>query len=427
MQMNAALRRRNGRAMSFSSRSPYVAAILVLACGDPIEPAVDAGRHLSDAATDASPCGGGGGSCDDGDPATEDSCALDRCEHRRCDTDRECDDGNIATTDRCLLDLATATWMCGHGDADGNCAIDVDCYDGVDCTRDSCGDGARCRRTWIPGCSAPAPNVLRVCPKTATVGGPCEHDGAMSYDCRVSDAPCADWLHCVGGTFDARYVRVETVRPGCDAGDCPAELPAGTCTPDRYCDYAVDDLAIPGRVYCECVDRSNPTIEWLCSDNDPCPSSPPADGAPVDRTPVTGGADCYYGDYVCRIDPTEWTWSCVSSEPMFCPFAAPAPGDSCELPSECRYYGPESASDPVTTYRGVCTCDGASWRCTPNETADCPTEQPRADTALDLCSPSIGNRHCWYPPTEGDDVWTRCHCDPPSDPNLWRCERTLHY
>jgi hypothetical protein len=142
---------------------------------------------------------------------------------------------------------------------------------------------------------------------------------------------------------------------------------------------------------------------------------------------VTTSASCYYGDYVCEIDQATWTWSCETTSPMFCPAFAPAPGDECDLPSECRYYGPENASDPVTTYRGECTCDGAHWTCTPNEAADCPAEEPMPGSAFDVCTPSAGTAHCWYPPEEGSDLWTRCHCDGPFESNLWLCEDTIHY
>ena len=113
---------------------------------------------------------------------------------------------------------------------------------------------------------------------------------------------------------------------------------------------------------------------------------------------------------------------------MFCPMAAPATGDTCNLASQCRYYGPVTASDPVTTYRGDCTCDGAHWSCTPSESSDCPTTQPRPFFAGDLCMPSAGNRGCWYPPAAGSDLWTNCHCDGPSGlTELWTCNGSAHF
>jgi hypothetical protein len=390
------------------------------ACGAPASDSPDSA--VADAAIDAPGCG----SCDDGDPATTDACVVDRCEHRRCADDAACDDGDVNTADRCVRDPETATWTCGHANADGDCESDADCFDDVDCTRDACGTGARCRHAWIPGCEGEAANALRPCPDTASEGGPCESDSVTrtNYDCRQGDDACADWLHCVGGSFDAHYVRVESVRPGCDAGGCPAEIPAGLCAPDLYCDYG-EGLA-PGRVYCDCWDRHDATIEWSCAD-EPCPVSPPADGSAVDRNAATSSATCYYGDDLCMIDLASWTWSCETTAPTFCPAVAPATGDTCELASECRYYGPESAADPVTTYRGDCTCDGSHWSCAANAAADCPAVEPRPGSAFDLCSPSVGNTQCWYPPPSGEDLWTHCHCDGPSDPNLWQCEETVHY
>ncbi len=406
-------------------------AVLLASCGEAAS-GLDAGEtgdsaaHDAASADDASACG----VCDDGDLATADRCVGGRCEHRFCEDDRACDDADLDTTDRCVLEPASATWTCGHITADGTCGNDADCDDAVDCTRDSCGIGDRCRHAWTPGCEAPSQPSLRSCEPGAIEGGPCSFDGATgtNYDCREGSEPCADWLHCVGGTFDAHYVRVETVRPGCDAGGCPPELPAaGACSPDLYCDYSPSDpMAVaPGRIYCDCWDRSNVTIDWFCADDEPCPRTPPTDGGPVDHTWATGGTDCPYGDYVCAIDLATWTWACTETMPTFCPSSPPATGASCILASDCRYYGPESPADPVTTYRGDCTCDGAAWTCTPNEAADCPSTQPRPGSAFDICMPSTGNQHCWYPASEG--LWTRCHCDGPFETNLWLCEETAHY
>ncbi len=422
-------------AISATAGSVLGASILLAGC--PSTPTERDDAAVDDAGVvqhDGAPADGGladaagCGSCDDGDAATADLCVVDRCEHRLCADDAACDDGDFQTTDRCVLDPATAVWTCGHADGDGNCTTDADCFDDLDCTRDHCGTGNRCRHAWVPGCVGPAAFTLRLCPATASEGGPCEHEASgLTYDCRESDAACADWLHCVGGTFDAHYVRVETVRPGCDAGGCPSTLPSGACTPDLYCDYSPGDptSAAPGRVYCDCWDRSSATIDWVCTDDEPCPRTPPSDGAPVDRVAVTGSASCPYGDYVCAIDTATWTWSCETQMPTFCPSVAPVTGEACVLVSDCRYYGPEVATDPVTTYRGECRCDGAEWTCSPNEAADCPTEQPNSHGTLDNCSPTPGNGQCWYP--RSGELWTRCHCDPPFDPNLWHCETTLHY
>jgi len=420
-----------------SSRAPRVSLALALltACGSGSEPidggALDARASASDAAAavdaavDAPTCA----SCDDGNAATRDACVVDHCEHRLCENDAACDDGNVDTVDRCVLDHTNATWTCGHRDGPGNCTLDLDCFDDVDCTRDSCGTGNRCRHAWAPGCVGASALSLRPCPAAASEGGPCQFDATMGVDCdcRAGDAPCADWLHCVGGSFDAHYVRVQTVRPGCDIGGCPSEIPAGACVPDLYCDYSPGDASAPapGRVYCDCWDRSNPTIDWVCADDDPCPRTPPLDGSAVDRTAATSSASCLYGDYVCAIDLATWTWSCQTTMPTFCPTAAPATGDACTLVSECRYYGPETATDPVTTYRGDCRCDGAHWACSPNETADCPSVRPNSHGVLDNCSPSVGNSQCWYPAT--GDLWSRCHCDPPFTTNIWACETTHHY
>src|SRR6185369_18093068 len=97
-------------------------------------------------------------------------------EHRRCASDAACDDGDFDTSDHCVLDRDTATWTCGHANAGGDCETDADCYDGIDCTRDDCGTGARCRHAWIPGCEAPPANTLRTCPAAASEGGTCLSD-----------------------------------------------------------------------------------------------------------------------------------------------------------------------------------------------------------------------------------------------------------
>ncbi len=359
-------------------------------------------------------------SCDDGNPETIDVCVEGRCEYAHCAGPEDCSDGDEDTTDVCVFDEGSATWSCGNRRAGGLCYSHADCYDGRDCTRDRCGAGNRCRNTWIDGCEAPPRPPLPPCPDWAEEGASCPSESDEFWRCRLDDDPCGDELECFGNITGFHYFRIEKVAPGCDNGPCPTEpaLEQGLCTPVAYCDY--------GRIFCDCYDRFNEAIEWSCADSETCPSTPPANGSAVDRTPVTYGALCLYGDYHCSIDVTTWTWECVEDMPSFCPDVAPVNGSSCSLPSECRYLGRATWDDPANMYRGDCSCDGTTWSCSPNEAADCPAEQP-LPRPLQECMPTEGTRHCWYPSADDLDYGNACHCDLPFSSNFWDCDMTARY
>lgn len=397
---------------------------------DPTSDSGSAPPPSADASADASfDCG----ICDDGDSATTDACENGLCTHRLCADHAACDDGDWRTAERCNFDASSNRFRCAYRVQGAECIDDFSCFDDEACTDDFCGAGAECRHTWRSGCSHnwyPRPEeVGPICEPTRSVGGMCPQRAGTVVSCRRGEGVCDDSLRCVGNFGNGTFLfNEETVRPGCDNGVCPPEPPSGPCTPGpTYCDYSLDpNRPHPGGIHCRCNEWSGG--QWECFDNEPCPRTPPENGSTYSpRTPFSRNPQCVYGDYSCFV--RNGTWSCRTTMPTDCPADAPASGSACRIPGDrCRYLGPVRASDPVTTYRGECSCNGGTWSCEPNASADCPPS-PGGFT----CTPSAGTASCWYPSSESSSLepgstWNHCQCGgPPGTTQLWQCNVTAHY
>jgi hypothetical protein len=82
------------------------------------------------------------GDCNDGNPATRDTCSNNNCLHAG-----SCDDGNLCTRD--FQDITT-----------GDCTHELGkCYDHDPCTTDTCDPLIGCVYTVVPGCNGCASNA----------------------------------------------------------------------------------------------------------------------------------------------------------------------------------------------------------------------------------------------------------------------------
>ncbi len=222
-----------------------------------------------------------GGDCDDGNPCTDDLCSAETGECLNVPNRAECDDGSLCTLgDTCL---------------EGQCmpGSSVMCFDGNDCTDDSCDPEQGCvfENNFLPcddgnACTIEDRCIDKECQGTAEVF--CE-DGN----------PCTEaWC------FPDRGCVQENILGPCDDGDA--------CTTDDQC--------LDG----ECKSGA----ELVCSDDgDPC-TSQTCDSELGCVTMANDGAQCDDED-PCTVEDMCLDGQCVG-RPMDCD-----DGNPCTVPYEC--------------------------------------------------------------------------------------------
>ncbi len=287
------------------------------------------GQEWCDPLLDCQP--GDAPACDDGVECTVDRCDddSDDCAHEvdhafcddgfyctgeeTCDSLQDCvpgppplcDDGVRCTVDACDPELDECLYLpddtaCSNGlfcdgeewcDPVAGCQSDDPsaCDDGVDCTIDSCDDGAN----------------------------DCVHT--------VNHAFCDDGLYCTGEeSCDALRGCVTGNPPVCDDGvSCTAD----TCDPDLdECLYLPDDAACGNGVFCDGEEWCD-SVEGCITGDDPCPDRlcRESDDRCVN---CLSDADCDDGDFCNGPESCDGQGSCVEGTPP-CP-----PGVDCNTDTE---------------------------------------------------------------------------------------------
>jgi hypothetical protein len=209
--------------------------------------------------------------CDDGNPCTQDACAVGLgCTATA--TSAPCSDGNVCTkTDLC------AGGVCVPGPW-------LDCDDGNGCTSDACDAKAGCTHTAnTAGCSdGDACTVGEACqagtcqggaPQPCNDGNPCTDDSCQGGSCKASPnkGPCSDGNACTQGDH-------------CESGAC-AVLPVvcndgnactnDACNPAAGCQFSANTVGCDDGNACTVGDACagsacKPGGVIGCSDGNPC-------------------------------------------------------------------------------------------------------------------------------------------------------------
>ncbi|MBT9556902.1 MAG: C-type lectin domain-containing protein [Myxococcales bacterium] len=333
------------------------------------------------------PCAGGG-SCDDSNPCTQDSCEpASGCLHTAVTA--ACDDG-----DACTIGDACAAGACAGSPRT--------CDDGIACTGDTCDSALGC--TTTPLATGTACDDGNAC----TTSDLCE-DGA----CAGTKATCDDGNSCTTDTCDLTEGCVSSpVVNGtpCDDGDaCTA---ADVCT-DRACAGA----AVP------CDDGNSCTID-ICDTATGCTATALGDGSACDdgsactKSEVcalgicTGAAVDCNDHYGCTADSCDPTTGCVHDGLQN--------GDPCDDEDACTtddrcWVGFCGGKSPDCQDGKWCTidgCDPITAECTHQLSDDpLPCDDGDACTANDACA----GEACVGPVAADCDDHTVCTtdlCDP---------------
>lgn len=298
---------------------------------------------------------------------------------------------------RAILWFSTVLLACGGGSTPtsnpNQCARDVDCDDGVACTRDACvpsvggirrcqneprdelcGAGERCvvGGRDLAGCRPEAEVAClgqsdgvscEVSDPCATGPGTCRSGRCETPTKVCSEAPCRKSLGCDPGTGDCRY---ETLPDG-----TMCEYPADPCRPAR-CKSGL----------CE------PTGGPLCDDQDPCTQDVCqfegcehrllADGTPCDDgDPCTVGESCRKG-------------MCVGGGPRDCDDRNDCTSDDCDPASGCVN---RPIEDQATCFADANRCRAGlceGGTCVHVKDVECEDHDP---CTRDRCDPSHGCLH----------------------------------
>ncbi len=277
----------------------------------------------NDTCNDEGTCIGVGGSCDDNDPCTTDLCSpLDGCYHQPANG-ASCDDN----------DPCTGTGQCQNGLCQPGPAIN--CDDGIECTADSCDESGQCTHMADDGacddglfCNGPEfcdPefSCLSDSPPDADDGIDCTADSCLEgaaliqhipqhFLCDDADPCTDDFCHVEEGCQNGAKVCDDDnpcTQDSCDpqSGQC-LFVPLGECClVDSDC--LIDNPCLGG--VCHPEDNACSFHPLQCNDYDPCT---------VDS--CTGG---------CQHDPLA---ECVNecADDIDCFFAAPDV-DLCTVPT----------------------------------------------------------------------------------------------
>ncbi len=345
------------------------------------------------------------GTCDDGNPCTDDSCAgAAGCDHVALDQG-ECMDGNPCTVaDHCAQGVCEGTW--------------VDCDDGNPCTEDGCTPEGGCTFTPVAAaCTDGDPCTLGDhCQDGACVGEPVACECTSDADCAALEDGdlCNGTLVCDTGAMPYLCVvapdsPIDCPPPpgGADALCLePACAPAsGACSlvPDHQgmpCDdgdpCSVGDACLDGA----CV----PGTATNCNDGDPCTDDTcdPTVGCvhALNTGPCDDGDPCTFGD-LCQ------GGACLPGTGIDCGDGNPCTDDSCTPGEGCVHVANAAPCDDDNPCTLGDHCEGGVCLFTGGQ--DCDDDNPCTD---DHCSPLSGCVHVLNqsPCDDGDLCTTGDHC-----------------
>ena len=354
-------------------------------------------------------CGGICGTCDNGNPCTDDSCDADQhCIHEN--NEASCSDEDPCTTgDICI---------------GGNCVTVgiLPCDDGNPCTTDTCVEGEGCTSIPIEDKTEPACDDGNPCTENVCISGECKNSLKDLAELVVEDCLCDEDDDCVpledddlcNGTLvcdteaeiPTCLVDEETIvtctlteglAPECNVPVCNPET--GDCSVDfiNQNEPCSDGDACTWQDGCSegnCIG-----ISYSCDDPDQCEIALGAtcngDGtctyetASMDGTPCNDGDECTTGE-ACQ------GGACVGGSAVSCDDGNGCTDDACDPLSGCTHTNNSancSDDDPCTTNDH---CDDGA--CVTFGTLDCEDGNECTD---DSCVQGVG---CDYVPgNEGGD------------------------
>jgi hypothetical protein len=238
----------------------------------------------------AEPCSSGaqcgpGGTYDDGNPCTTDTCELGVCVHTpvdgciACCADNDCDYGDPCVEGACESDGICSFAPVADGTAcdDGLFCTNVDhcesgacvgggatCDDGAECTADTCDEVAdACTHTPLPAGTACGDPTSSMC----TAPDSCDGAGACLSNNAPNGTPCDDDLFCDGEEACQSGTCVSSGNP-CAPLACDEEADTcGQCFSDAECD---DGIFCNGPEHCnaqaQCEPGTAPCPGQLCSE-----------------------------------------------------------------------------------------------------------------------------------------------------------------
>jgi hypothetical protein len=274
------------------------------------------------------------GTCDDGNPCTEDSCLpAEGCVHQPLHG-VECDDG----------DPCTVAEVCQEGACAGTL---VTCDDDNQCTEDLCDQAGGCL--------------------FQNLAGPCDDEDPCTVGDSCQEGACVGTAVLCECEVDADCVELE------DGNLCNGTL---VCLQEGVQFKCVVDL----ETVVECPEPDG--ADALCQEA----SCQPATGN-CSFQPANSGLPCDDGN-PCTVSELCSEGVCGSAVPMNCNDGNPCSNDSCQPEQGC-VHGPNSAScddgDPCTLGDGC-----SAGECLPGEALTCDDSNPCTN---DLCNPLTGCLH----------------------------------
>ncbi len=311
-------------------------------------------------AIDATPSCATLGTCDDGDPCTDDSCVEGTgCTHKA----KNCDDGDPCTLDACDASGCKHSpgSTCGDGTCAGTCGETM-----VSCPADchKCGDGI-----CSPG-EGPASCAVDCC-------GSCGDGKCIGFACGESAKTCLKdcGTACGNGVCDT----------GENTGNCPEDCKTqvcgnGVCEPGdggaagcpQDCGSSCGDCTCQaGETFSNCPVDCGSCGDGVCS---PCGG--------LAETATSCPADC-----TTTTDPCAGAWQTYCNDNSVCT------DDTCQTGVGCVHV-PNSAncSDGDACTSGDSCVNGT---CAPGSALDCNDNNP---CTADLCDDAVG---CSHSPADG--------------------------
>ena len=363
-------------------------------------------------------CNGSGGcghvalegtNCDDGDPCTvTDHCAAGVCEG----TAVECNDGNPCTDDLCDgaqgCQFVENTLPCDDGDpctvgdlcAAGDCAgtpVSCDCHTQADCADlddgNPCNGTLVCDTTSLPYQCVVAPGTVVICPAPAGPDAACQAtlcnpDSGQCETIPANEAgACSDADACTLGDICTEGACVGSFPLNCGDGN-PCTL--DSCSPFSGCGHdPIQDLCDDGNPCTtgdQCVDGQCTAGGYLnCNDNNVCTDDycDPSTGC----VSVVNAAPCDDGDQ-CTVTDGCAGGQCQPGAAISCDDANPCTTDSCLPLIGCTHTNNTLPCDDNDPCSGSDACSGGV--CVGVGSQDCDDGNP---CTTDYCNPMVGCDH----------------------------------
>ena len=314
-------------------------------------------------------CGGTCGTCDDGNPCTEDACVSGACENPL----------------KALEDLIVEDCLCG---ADEDCAPLEDddlCNGTLACDLEA--EPPTCRVAEdsvvlcaLTGAEAPECNAPTCLPETGgCVAVPVNDDGP----CDDGDA-CTSNEHCVAGACtDGAAVGCDDGNPCTDDGCAPSSgclhtnnaSPCDDADPCTHTDICAEGACAGTGYACDAPAQCETAAGATCDGDGTCTyPTAPLDGTPCDD------------DDVCTVGEACAGGACAGGDAVDCGDGNPCTTDGCSPLSGCLYGYDDAApcddDDPCTTGDH---CAGGG--CASTGVLDCDDGEP---CTSDACEPGAG-------------------------------------